>query len=108
MKEHSPVERHKLLDTTLEDLVLADQAPPSKMLRVALGWAGSAHGGQSAGPAAGHEYLARLQSKHIDLHGKPQRRCPQERKQRRDSGVTKMEEDMANNRNKTGAPLPEE
>ena len=43
----------------------------------------------------------------VDLHGQPQRRAPQERKQRRDAGVAKKEEDMEQIRAKSGAPVSE-
>lgn len=106
MKEHRPAERSSLADTTVENMLSVDFAPPSE----ALAAAAQAATDPSTVPAevqGAQSYLKLVLRLHTKLHNAPQRRPQQNRKQRRDAGVAKTKEELDKRRAKSGAPLTE-
>ena len=90
-----------------------DCAPSSKRLRAEIQLARTADEGRAvstAGPSGSttiRDYLQRVLSTHVDINGQAQRHVARYRKQRRDAGVAKREEDLASIRGRIGAPDPE-
>ena len=76
-REISCVQRAKLLDTTIEDCMLVEQAPPSKMLRA---WANQHDNNAS-------NYLAQVSKIHARLQGEARQRI--RLRQRRDAGSSR-------------------
>ena len=109
LREHNPLARPRLLDLTAEDLLLVDRAPSSKALLAALACGGppaaSADAIANAQAASRtRDYIARVIRAHSDLHGQPNRQAPPARKERRDKGKPRKDEDIAR---KSGAPVSE-
>ena len=78
-REISCPERARLLDLTVENCMLVEQAPPSKMLRAL----------PSSGPSAdNNKYVSRVLKLHAKLQGETQKRI--RRLQRRDAGSTRV------------------
>ena len=111
-KEHNCPERCRLLDTTVENLMLVDCAPSSKLLRLAS--SGSAPGTPLANTLTKNtdsstlrRYFRKTASIHCELHGKRRRQSARKRKEQRNKGVPKSRDRLQASRAKSGAPIPE-
>ena len=97
-REVGTVQRARLLDLTVEDCLIADQGPDSKMMRTLL----TSLSGKTA-DAQRKNYFNELERLHEVVHGPQRRHGANQRAQRRDAGVSRPPSSGAGTASSSGA-----
>ena len=78
-------QRAKMLDISVENILLVEQAPPSKMLRASCSSFAGARG--SLDQAGRNPYIEHIAKLHLKIHGKAKQRIRHQ--ERRDAGISR-------------------